>query len=178
MVSGQYQAHRKQPVYQTRLNHVFSAAVTPTVVAAGSFPSVGSKIALSAAQSAKALDWDGKNSLLVGSITLDDANDRINLDPGVYEVEVSLLLLEAGTDSDFGVALTLAAAAAPDLELDAVLGGVLLTGSTAHFHTKKLLTVTAARVLELHVAWHTAGATGTIRPGSFLSIRRLGNIDF
>lgn len=172
----QSQAYVREPVYPTTLLHRFSAPVTPTVVAAGSFPSAGSKIALSAAQSAKALQPFGLG-LTGGDISLDDTNDRINLQPGVYEVEVSLLLKEGGTDSDYGVALTQAAAASPDLELDNVEGAVVLTGSTTHFQTKALLTVTAARALEVHVAWHTAGATGTIRPGSFLLVRRLGNVE-
>ncbi len=172
----QYQANVKEPVYKTQFLHRFSAAVTPTVVAAGSFPSAGSKIALSAAQSSKAMQPFGLG-LTAGDISLDDTNDRINLQPGVYEVEISLQLVEAGTDSDFGVAITQAAAATPDLELDAVLGAVALSASSPHFHTKVFLTVTSARVLELHVAWHTASATGTIRPGSFLQIKRLGNVE-
>lgn len=176
MGGKQYQPFVKEPVYQTRYLHRFSAAVTPTVVAAGSFPSAGSKIALSAAQSSKVMSPGGLG-ITAGAISLDDTNDRIQLDPGVYEVEISLLLKEGGTDSDYGVALTLAAAATPDLELDAVEGAVLLTGSSTHFHTKVHLTVTAARVMELHVAWHTAGATGTIRPGSFVGVTRLGNVE-
>jgi len=176
MSGRQYEPFTKEPVYPTTLLHRFSAAVTPTVVAAGSFPAAGSKIALSAAQSSKALSPKGL-SLTQGSISLDDANDRINLEPGVYEVEVSLLLQEGGTDSDFGVALTQAAAATPDLELDAIQGAVLLSASSTGFHTKVLLTVTSARVLELHVAWHTAGATGTIRPGSYIQVTRLGNVE-
>ena len=172
----QYQRFTKEPVYQTRLLHRFSAAVTPAVVAAGSFPSAGDLIPLSAAQSVKALSPGGLG-LTSGDLSLDDAGDQIELQPGVYEVEVSLHFVEAGTDSDYGVALTAAAAATPDLELDAVNGAVVLSSSGSHFHTKALLTVTTARALELHVAWHTAGATGTIRPGSFIQVTRLGNIE-
>lgn len=176
MGGKQYQPYSKEPVYPTLFLHRFSAAVTPTVVAAGSFPAAGSKIALSAAQSSQAMKPGGL-AITAGSVSLDDANDRINLEPGVYEVEVSLLLKEGGVDSDYGVALTQAAAASPDLELDAVEGAVVLTASSTHFHTKAILTVTAARALELHVAWHTAGATGTIRPGSFIAVKRLGNVE-
>lgn len=174
--SKQRQRYLDEPVYQTSLVHRFSAAVSPSVVAAGSFPSAGSKIALSAAQSSKVMQPFGLG-LTGGDISLDDANDRINLEPGVYEVEIALQLQEAGVDSDFGVALTQAAAASPDLELDAVLGNVLLSASSTGFKTVVHLTVTSARVLELHVAWHTAGATGTIRPGSYLKVTRLGNVE-
>jgi len=163
--------------YQTQLRHAFSAAVAPTVAAAGgTFPVVGTKIPLSAAQSAKAMQPFGLG-LTGGDVSLDDTNDRILLEPGVYRVEVSLLLVEAGTDSDYHVALTTAAAAAVDVEYENVHGAVLLSASSSHFHTVQYLTVTTARALELHVAWQTAGATGTIRPGSYLEVVRIGNVE-
>lgn len=177
MGSKQRQRYSDEAVYQTLFLHRFSAAVTPTVAAAGgTFPAVGTKIALSAAQSSKAMQPYGLG-LTGGDVSLDDTNDRINLEPGVYEVEISLHLVEAGTDSDFGVALTTAAAAAVDVEFEAVRGAVTLSASSAPFHTKYILTVTSARALELHVAWHTASATGTIRPGSFIAVKRLGNVE-
>ncbi len=173
----QTQKSVSESVYQTALRHAFSAAVAPTVAAAGgTFPVVGTKIALSAAQSSKVMQPFGLG-LTLGDISLDDANDRILLEPGVYEVEVSLHLVENGTDSDFHVALTTAAAAAVDVEYENVRGAVTLSASSAPFHTVQHLTVTAARALELHVAWQTAGATGTIRPGSFLKVTRLGNVE-
>lgn len=173
----QSQKFVKEPVYQTALRHAFSAAVSPTVAAAGgTFPVVGTKIPLSAAQSSKAMQPFGLG-LTLGDISLDDANDRILLEPGQYEVEVSLHLVENGTDSDFHVALTNAAAAAVDVEYENVRGAVTLSASSAPFHTVQHLVVTAARALELHVAWQTAGATGTIRPGSFLKVTRLGNVE-
>ena len=177
-MSRQSQKYLNESVYPVTLVHSFSAAVTPIVAAAGgTFPVVGTKIALSAAQSSKAMGPLGATSLTSGDISLDDANDRILLEPGVYEVEVRLTLVEAGTDSDFGVALTNAAAAAVDVERESILGAVALTGSSIGWGMKHLLTVTAARALELHVAWHTAAATGTIRPGSFISVKRLGNVE-
>lgn len=177
MGSKQRQRYSDEAVYETQLRHAFSAAVTPIVAAAGgTFPVAGTKIALSAAQSSKVMQPYGLG-LTAGDISLDDANDRILLEPGVYEVEISLTLQEAGTDSDFHVALTNAAAAAVDVEYENVMGAVLLTASSGKFHTVQHLTVTAARALELHVAWQTAGATGTIRPGSFLRVKRLGNIE-
>lgn len=173
----QSQKFLSEPVYPVCLRHAFSAAVTPIVAAAGgTFPVVGTKIALSAAQSSKAMSPSGLG-LTAGDISLDDANDRILLEPGQYRVEIDLALVEAGTDSDFGVALTNAAAAAVDVEYESVRGAVLPTGSSHHFHTVQYLTVTAARALELHVAWHTAAATGTIRPGSYIEVRRLGNVE-
>jgi len=177
MSGKQYQPFTKEPVYQVSLRHAFSAAVTPTVAAAGgTFPVAGTKIALSAAQSSKALSPFGLG-LTSGDLSLDDANDRILLEPGVYRVDVSLLLVENGTDSDYHVALTTAAAAAVDVEYENVHGAVVLTNSSSHFHTVQYLVVTASRALELHVAWQTAGATGTIRPGSYIEVRRMGNID-
>lgn len=176
-MSRQFQQFVREPVYQTRLRHAFSAAVTPTVAAAGgTFPVVGTKIALSAAQSSKVMQPFGLG-LTGGDISLDDTNDRILLEPGVYRVELSLALVEGGTDSDFGVALTTAAAAAVDVEYESVRGAVLPTGSSEHFSTVQYITVTAARALELHVAWHTAGASGTIRPGSFIEVTRVGNLE-
>lgn len=181
MVSGQYQASRKQPVYQTSLRHAFNtggAPGQPVTVNAGAFPATGDKIPLSAAQSSKVLEFDGANSLLIGNITLDDANDRIILEPGVYEVEVSLTLLAAGTASDFSVALTTAAQAATDVAYASVTGATIAAGEQVPFHTLQHLTVTAIRALELHVAWTSGGATGNIRPGSYIRVKRLGNIDF
>lgn len=177
MGGKQKQKYVDEPVYQTALRHAFSAAVTPIVAAAGgTFPVVGTKIALSAAQSSKVMQPGGL-AITAGDIALDDANDRILLEPGVYEVEVSLALVEGGTDSDFHVALTTAAAAANDVEYENVRGAVVPTTTSVHFHTVQHITVTAARALELHVAWQTAGATGTIRPGSFLKVTRLGNVE-
>jgi len=183
MGSKQAQKYTKEAAYQTALRHAFNAAVTPTVAAAGgTFPVVGTKIPLSAAQSSKVMQpfqgtLTAAQALLIGDISLDDANDRILLEPGQYEVEVSLHLVEAGTDSDFHVALTTAAAAANDVEYENVRGAVTLSASSAPFHTVQHLIVTASRALELHVAWQTAGATGTIRPGSFIKVTRLGNVE-
>lgn len=180
MTSKQFERYLHEPVYQTRLRHAFSAAVTPTVAAAGgTFPVAGTKIALSAAQSSRVMQPHGITSLASGngSISLDDANDRIMLEPGIYRVEIGLLLKEAGTDSDYHVALTTAAAAATDVEYENIEGAVVLSGSSASWHSVQYLTVTAARALELHVAWQTAGATGTIRPGSFIEVTRLGNVE-
>jgi len=177
MGGKQFQKFVNEPVYRTSLRHAFNAAVTPTVAAAGgTFPVVGTKIALSAAQSSKVMQPGGLG-LTAGDVSLDDANDRILLEPGQYEVEVSLHLVENGTDSDFHVALTTAAAAAVDVEYENVRGAVTLSASSAPFHTVQHLVVTAARALELHVAWQTAGATGTIRPGSFLRVTRVGNVE-
>jgi hypothetical protein len=176
MSGKQGQPYTREPVYQVSLRHAFSAAVSPTVTAAGSFPSTADKIALSAAQSSKIMSPFGLG-LTAGDLSLDDANDRILLEPGVYRVEVGLLLVENGTDSDYHVALTTAAQAATDVSYTNVHGAVMLSASSSHFHTVQYLTVTAARALELHVAWQTVGATGTIRPGSFIEVRRVGNID-
>jgi len=179
----QTQAFVKEGVYHTRLRHAFSAAVTPTVAAAGgTFPVVGTKIPLSAAQTSKVMQpgagsWTAAELLVRGDVSLDDANDRILLEPGVYRVEIGLHLVEAGTDSDFHVALTTAAAAANDVEYENVRGAVTLSASSAPFHTVQYITVTAARALELHVAWQTAGATGTIAKGSFFEVTRVGNVE-
>lgn len=175
--SRQFQKYRAEPVYRTNFRHAFSAAVSPTVAAAGgTFPVAGTKIALSAAQSSKAMQPDGL-SLTGGDISLDDANDRILLEPGQYEVEVSIEIKENGTDSDYHVALTTAAAAAVDVEYENILGAVLLSASQSHFHTVQHLVVTASRALELHVAFQTAGATGTIRPGGYIKVTRIGNVE-
>lgn len=176
-MARQSQKYLDESVYPVTLRHAFSTAVAPTVVAAGSFPSAGSKIALSTAESQKVMGPIGGTSLTSGDISLDDTNDRILLEPGVYEVEVGLMLTAAGTDSDFGVALTAAAAATPDVEYDDVNGAVVPATESVSFNTKQLITVTAARALELHVAWHTAGQTGTLKKGSFISVKRLGNVE-
>lgn len=181
--SRQFQKYVAEPVYPVSLRHAFSAAVTPTVAAAGgTFPVAGTKIALSAAQSSKVMQpgagvLSAAQILVMGDVSLDDANDRILLEPGVYRVEIGLHLVEAGTDSDFHVALTTAAAAAVDVEYENVRGAVTLSASSAPFNTVQYLVVTAARALELHVAWQTAGATGTIAKGSYFEVVRIGNTE-
>jgi hypothetical protein len=175
---GQFQPFRRHPVYQTSYRHAFSAAQA-VVVNSGAFPATPDKIPLSTAQSVKVLEGDSANSLTVGNIQFDDTNDRILLDPGVYRVEIGLDLLAAGTASDFSVALTTAAQAATDVSYANVTGAVVTAPEQVPFHTVQYITVQpgSSRALELHVAWTTAGATGTIRPGSYMEVRRLGNVD-
>lgn len=177
MSSGQYQALRKQPVYRTTFSHIFTSAVA-LVVNASAAPGTPDKIPLSAAQSLKVLEWDGRNSLLIGNITLDDANDRILLEPGVYSVGVSIQVRDTGTASELSIALTTAAQAANDLVLDSILGGTIASGAQASVAFEFPLTVTAARALELHVWARTGAGTLSLRPGSQLVVSRLGNIDF
>jgi hypothetical protein len=177
----QSQLFIKEAVYQTRLRHAFSAAVQPVanIAAGGTFPAVATKLALSAAQSSRVLQPHGITSLASGngSISLDDANDRIMLEPGVYRVDIGLCLLGAGGASDFHVGLTTAAAAANDVEYETILGANLAIGATAPFHSVQYITVTSARALELHAAWVAAAATGTIRPGSYIEVTRVGNVE-
>lgn len=184
-MSRQSQRFVKEAAYPLSFRHAFSAAVTPSNnnAGGGAFPAVGTKIALSAAQSSKVMQpglstLSAAAALVLGDVSLDDTNDRILLEPGIYRVQVSLLLLGATVASDFHVGLSTAAAAVVDVEYEAVLGGAnLAAGANAHFSTVQYLSVTAARALELHVAWSAATATGTIRPGSVIEVRRLGNLE-
>lgn len=182
-MSKQSQLYVKEGVYQTGLRHAFSAG-TAVVVNAGAFPATADKMPLSAAQSSKVLQPGASHltaaqALVMGDISLDDANDRILLQSGVYEVEISLALLAAGTASDFSVALTTAAQAANDVVYANVTGATIAAAEQVPFRTVQYISVPSgtSRALELHVAWTTAAATGTIRPGSFLKVSRLGNVE-
>ena len=177
-MSKQSQAFVKESVYQTVLVHNFDSPVA-LAVNTGAFPATADKVVLSAASVVRAMQPFGISSIASGngSISLDDANDRIMLEPGVYEVEVSAALQDVGVDSNFSVALTTAAQASNDVSLASVSSTILTAGQVYSLHLKRLLVVTAPRALELHLAAVTASGAISMRAGSFLSVKRLGNIE-
>lgn len=175
MGGKQRQKFVDEPVYQTVLQHNFDTAVS-LAVNTGTFPATGDKVALAAANVTKVMSPGGLG-ITGGDISLDDTNDRILLEPGIYDVIVEASLQDAGTDSNFSVALTTAAQAANDVSLASVAVAVLTAGQQYQLSLRRQITVTAARALELHLAAVTTSGAISLRPGSYIRVQRLGNIE-
>ena len=171
----QTQKFVNEPVYLTVLQHNFDTPVS-LAVNTGTFPATGDKVALAAANVSKVMSPFGLG-VTAGDISLDDANDRILLEPGVYEVVVEASLQDAGTDSNFSFALTTAAQAANDVSLASIAVAVLTAGQQYQLSIRRQITVTSARALELHLAAVTSSGAISMRAGSFIRVQRLGNVE-
>lgn len=174
MGGKQYQKFSSEPVYPTTFTFTLAAAAN-IAVNTGAFPAVGDKQVLSAAQCTKILEPDG-SGVTAGQIALDDANDKIMVEPGVYLVEYEGRFGDNGTNSDFSFAITDDTPTA-DVSIANVNGAVLSTTVVVPLVRSVVIRATSRRAIELHLAATTAGGQVAQAAGSILRITRLGNVE-
>jgi hypothetical protein len=175
---SQTEGPTQDPVHQAIWQSKISDTVLP-VDTAGDWETTGpgtNSVTMAAAQTVSRLNDNNY-------INLDDANDQIDLRPGVYEVTLDLILVNdhASIDADFGVAVTSPAGTVVyHLEED-LYKLVADSGVAGHrYSVSFMLPVSGSwsdstRAHILQVAARTASATVSMKAGSRILIRRLGN---